>query len=266
MLEVRNLRVSSKGKEIIKGVSFFLRPGTVTVIMGPNGSGKSSLCNALMGDPAFRARGSMKLGGSELIRLRSDARARKGIFLAFQNPEDIEGVKISNFIRKAVAARPEAGRPSAKGKGRASRRSADDLDALMKSHERLLAGAEKLGIDRNAVTRELNVGFSGGEKKRLEALQMLMLKPAVIILDEIDSGLDVDGLKLVARAINSLRDGKRSFLLVTHYPRILRYLAPDAVHVLVGGRLVRSGTAKLAHEIEKKGYAPYLKKAGMGQG
>jgi len=250
MLVVRGLHVYSSGrgaKEIVKGVSFSLRPGTVTVIMGPNGSGKSSLCNALMGDPAFRVEGSIRLGGAQLAKLGPDARAKKGLFLAFQNPEEVEGVKVSNFVRKAAAAR-EGG--------------TNDLDAMMRSHERLLATLRKLGMDEGFATRELNAGFSGGEKKRLEALQMLVLKPEVAILDEIDSGLDVDGIKLVAKAIRSLRaaDRKTAFLIVTHYPRILRYLTPNRVHVLAGGRIVRSGTAKLAHEIEEKGYAQYAGK------
>ena len=251
---VKGLHVYSTGKgakEIVKGVSFSLLPGSITVIMGPNGSGKSSLCNALMGDPAFRSKGSIRLDGAELAKLGPDARAKKGIFLAFQSPEDVEGVKVSNFVRKAVAAR-EGG--------------ANDLDAMVKSHERLLAEAKKLGIDEKSVTRELNVGFSGGEKKRLEMLQMLMLKPKVMVLDEIDSGLDVDGIRIVARAIKSLKaaDKKRAFLIVTHYPRILKYLKPDSVHILAGGRIVRSGTVKLAHEIEKKGYAAYIARGKRG--
>ncbi|MDD5340646.1 MAG: Fe-S cluster assembly ATPase SufC [Candidatus ainarchaeum sp.] len=248
--EVKGLHVYSTGKgarEIVKGVSFSLKPGSITAIMGPNGSGKSSLCNALMGDPAFRTKGSIRLGGAELTKLGPDARAKKGIFLAFQNPEEVEGVKVSNFVRKAVAAK-EGGM--------------NDLDAMVKSHERLLSTLQALGMDKGFATRELNTGFSGGEKKRMEMLQMLMLKPKVILLDEIDSGLDVDGLKLVARAIKSLKaaDRKRAFLLVTHYPRILKYLKPDRVHVLAGGKIVKSGTAKLAHEIEKKGYAQYAGK------
>ncbi len=248
--EVKGLHVYSTGKgarEIVKGVSFSLRPGTITVIMGPNGSGKSSLCNALMGDPAFRAKGSIRLAGAELMKLGPDARAKKGIFLAFQNPEEVEGVKVSNFVRKAVAAKE--GGPQ-------------DIDAMMKVHERTLAAAAELGMGESSVTREMNVGFSGGEKKRLEMLQMLMLKPKIIMLDEIDSGLDVDGIRLVAKAIRSLKaaDRKRAFLLVTHYPRILKYLKPDRVHVLAGGKIVKSGTAKLAHEIEKKGYARYAGK------
>jgi Fe-S cluster assembly ATP-binding protein len=249
MLVVSNLHVSSAGKEIVKGVSFSLKSGSITAIMGPNGSGKSSLCNALMGNPAFTARGGIKLDGSEMSSLGPEKRAKKGLFLAFQNPEEIEGVKVSNFIRKAAAARDGG---------------AQDLDAMVKSHERLLSTLQALGMDKGFATRELNIGFSGGEKKRLEVLQMLMLKPKVIMLDEIDSGLDVDGLRLVAKAIKSLKaaDRRRAFLLVTHYPRILKYLKPDRVHVLAGGKIVKSGTAKLAHEIEKNGYARYIAKRG----
>jgi Fe-S cluster assembly ATP-binding protein len=245
---------SKAGKEIVHGVSFTLRPGTLTLIMGPNGSGKSSLCNALMGDPALLAKGSIRLGRAELMGLGPDERAKKGVFLAFQNPEEVEGVKVGNFMRKAVAAKEDGSRRSADG----------GLDAMVKSHERLLAEIKKLGMDESFATRELSVGFSGGEKKRLELLQMLMLKPKVAVLDEIDSGLDVDGIRLVAKTIRSLRaaDRRMAVLMVTHYPRILRYIKPDSVHVLAGGRIVRSGTAKLAAEIEKSGYARYAAKGG----
>jgi Fe-S cluster assembly ATP-binding protein len=238
-------------KEIVHGVSFSLSPGSLSLIMGPNGSGKSSLCNALMGDPAFHAKGSIRLDGAELAGAGPDVRAKKGLFLSFQNPEEVEGVKVSNFMRRAVAAKEGTGRRDVDG----------GMDALVKSHERLLAEIKKLGMDGKSVTRELNVGFSGGEKKRLELLQMLMLRPKVAVLDEIDSGLDVDGIKLIARTIRTLRNSDRrmAILMVTHYPRILKYLKPDAVHVLAGGRIVRSGTAALAREIEKKGYARYVK-------
>ena len=263
MFVVKNLHVSvadpggraGKEKEIVRGVSFSLLPGSVTLIMGPNGSGKSSLCNALMGDPALKARGSIRLDGAQLIKAGPDMRAKKGLFLSFQSPEEIEGVKVSNFVRKAVAAKEGGKRPG--------RRNADaDMDALMRSHERLLAETKKLGMDAGFATRELNVGFSGGEKKRLELLQMLMLKPKVAVLDELDSGLDVDGIKLVAKTIRSMRkaDRRMAILMVTHHPRIVEYLKPDSVHVLVGGRIVRSGAAALAREIEKGGYSRYAAK------
>jgi len=241
MLEVKNLHVYADGKEIVKGVSISLDYGKVYAIMGPNGSGKSTLCSALMGDPALKATGSILLDG-KAISSKPDERAKKGIFLAFQNPEELEGVRASGLIRKA-------------------RSGGQDLDSIVKDHEQIMKEAESLGLARTMVERDLNVGFSGGEKKRMEILQMVALKPRIIMLDEIDSGLDVDGLKLISKAIKQLNDGKRAFLIVTHYPRILKYVKPDVLHVMVGGRLVRTGSAKLAHEIEKKGYSDFLKGA-----
>lgn len=248
---VRGLRVSSGGREIIKGISFTLRPGTVTAIMGPNGSGKSTLCNALMGHPSFKASGSAKLDGKELLGLPPDARARAGLFLAFQEPEEMEGVKVSNFVRRALAAK--------KGGAKAL-----DMDAMVKSFEKTAELAERLRLGKAFVSRELNAGFSGGEKKRMEMLQMLAFRPSVIIMDEMDSGLDVDGIRLIAGAIKELDDGKRCFLVITHYPRILKYLKPDAVHVLAGGRIAKTGNARLAREIDKKGYGAYTKSAAGG--
>jgi len=247
MLDIKDLHVSVDGKEIIKGISLSVKAGQIHVIMGPNGAGKSSLAEALMGHPSLKVSGSVKLGSKELIGLPPDERARKGLFLAFQNPEEVEGVKVSNLIRKVIVAQGGA---------------ANDLDAMVRTHEQLIKTAKSMGMDASFVSRELNVGFSGGEKKRLELLQMLMLKPRAIVLDEVDSGLDVDGIKLVAEAVKRLDDGSRCFLLITHYPRVLKYLRPDAVHILVDGRIVASGTGKLAHEIEKKGYASYTKDGG----
>jgi Fe-S cluster assembly ATP-binding protein len=243
VLEVKGLCVSSKDKEIIKDLDLTLRDGGISVIMGPNGSGKSSICNALLGNPAFKVKGSIKLDGSELIGVDSDVRAREGLFLSFQEPEEIEGVKISNLIRKALSVGQEGGQ---------------DMDTMLRVHEEVEKTAEDLRLDKSMISRELNVGFSGGEKKRMELLQMIMLKPKVIIFDEIDSGLDVDGIRLIAKAMKKLDDGKRSFLIITHYPRILRYVKADHVHVLVGGRIVKSGGAKLAHDIEEHGYASYI--------
>lgn len=248
-LEVKGLHVFSAAKEIIKGVSFTLRSGEISVIMGPNGSGKSSLCNALMGNPSFTVKGSMRLDGVELAGLPPDARARNGVFLAFQEPEGIEGVKVSNFVRKVLAV---------------TEKGPQDLDAMVRAYEKVAETAERLKLEKDFVSREMNVGFSGGEKKRMEVLQMLAFRPKVVILDEIDSGLDVDGIRLVARAIKELDDGKRSFLIITHYPRILKYLEADSVHVLVGGAIVKSGGARLAHGIEKKGYGAYAKGGGKG--
>ena len=242
MFEIDNLHVSVENKEIIKGISLKLNSGEIHAIMGPNGAGKSSLAEALMGHPSLKVSGTIKIDSKEISNLPPDERARAGLFLAFQNPEEIEGVKVSNLIRKANAANLSA-----------------DLDKMVKAHQALVKTSEKLGMDKSFVSRELNVGFSGGEKKRLEVLQMLALKPSVVILDEIDSGLDVDGLKLITKAINELNDGVRCFLIITHYPRLLKYLVPNVVHIMVNGKIVCSGNHKLAQKIEKKGYSAYLK-------
>jgi Fe-S cluster assembly ATP-binding protein len=246
MFEIKDLHVSVDGKEIIKGISLDIAPGEIHVMMGPNGAGKSSLAQALMGHPSYVVRGSVRLANEELIGKGPDERSSKGLFLAFQNPEEIEGVKVSNLMRKALAAKEGAIR---------------DMDSMVKAHEELIKNAESMGMDKSFVSRELNVGFSGGEKKRLELLQMLVLKPRVVILDEVDSGLDVDGIRLVAEAIKRIDDKKRCFLVITHYPRVLRYIKPDFVHVLVDGKVVASGKEKLAHEIEENGYSAYLKDA-----
>lgn len=242
LFEIKGLRVSVGDKDVIKGITLTIRPGELHVLMGPNGAGKTSLAQALMGNPAMKTAGSIRLEGKELLKLPADERARLGLFLSFQNPEEIEGVKVSNLVRKAVAARGG---------------NSQDLDAMVKAHEALVGSAAKLGMDKSFVSRELNVGFSGGEKKRAEILQMVALKPALAILDEPDSGLDVDGIRLIASAIKGMADGKRSFMIITHYPRILKYLEPDFVHVLADGKIVKSGDAKLAHEIERDGYSSY---------
>jgi Fe-S cluster assembly ATP-binding protein len=244
MFAIKDLKVSIEEKEIIKGLSMEIKPGEIHAVMGPNGAGKSSLADALMGHPAFSVEGSIKIGLEELNGIPPDERAKRGLFLAFQSPEEVEGVKVSNFVRKVLAAR-EGG--------------AQDLDSMVRSHEELVRICEDLGMDRSFVSRQLNVGFSGGEKKRLEILQMLALKPKVVILDEVDSGLDVDGIKLIAKAISTLNDGSRSFLIITHYPRILKYVKPDFVHILAHGKIVLSGGEKLAHDIEEHGYSAYLK-------
>ncbi|VVC03074.1 putative branched-chain amino acid transport ATP-binding protein LivG [Candidatus Bilamarchaeum dharawalense] len=238
-LTVNNLHVTLSGKEILKGISFTLEKGKIYAFMGPNGSGKSTLCNALMGDPNLTLKGSIKLNGEELIRHGPDKRSKAGIFLAFQNPEEIEGVKVSGLIRKVNSSKAKK----------------QDLDKMVREHEELVKTSIKLGLDKSYVSRDLNVGFSGGEKKRLEILQMLALNPRVVILDEIDSGLDVDGIKLITKAIKKMNNGTRTFLIVTHYPRILKYLKPDVVHILMGGKIVQTGASKLAHDIEKKGYS-----------
>lgn len=244
MFVIKNLNVSIEEKEIIKGLNLELKAGEIHAVMGPNGAGKSSLSEALMGHPSFKVEGSIKLNNEELIDLPVDERAKKGVFLAFQSPEEVEGVKVSNFIRKALSSKED-------GKEK-------DLDSMVKAHEELVENAKKLGMDKTFVSREMNVGFSGGEKKRMEMLQMLALKPNVVILDEVDSGLDVDGIKMVAEAISQLNDGTRCFLIITHYPRILKHIKPNFVHILAHGKIVLSGNEKLAHDIEEHGYSKYL--------
>lgn len=240
MFEIRDLKVSIEDKEIIKGLSLKVAPGEIHAIMGPNGAGKSSLAEALMGHPSINARGSILFDSVEMLGLGADERARHGMFLAFQAPEEVEGVKVSSLIRK-VNEEKEGGEP--------------DLDRMLENHRELVKNAERLGMGRSFVSREMNVGFSGGEKKRLEIVQLMSLKPKLIILDEVDSGLDVDGIRLICQAISKLNDGTRGFIIITHYPRILKYLKPDHVHILSGGKIVKSDGAELAHEIEEKGYA-----------
>ncbi|MFH1785193.1 MAG: Fe-S cluster assembly ATPase SufC [Candidatus Micrarchaeota archaeon] len=239
VLNITNFHVFTNQKEIIKGIDLTLEQGQIHAFMGPNGSGKSTLCNALMGDPSLETSGSIEFEGKEIIKLKADARAKNGFFLAFQNPEEIEGVKISSLLRKA-------------------NKNKQNLDKMVEDHTKLVKTSKNVGLGEKFISRELNVGFSGGEKKRMEIVQMLSLNPKVVILDEIDSGLDVDGIKIIAKAIKKMNDGKRIFLIVTHYPRILKYIRPNNVHVLAGGKIVKSGNAKLADEIEKKGYSSYL--------
>lgn len=241
MFELEGLSVSVGDKEIIKGISLRIADGETHVIMGPNGAGKSTLAEALLGHPSFKTSGKILIDGEDISALGTDGRARKGLFLAFQNPEEIEGVGISSFIRKAR---------STGGK--------HDLEKMLEEHKRLETDAAALGLDKSFLKRDLNVGFSGGEKKRMEILQAISLGPKVMVLDEVDSGLDVDGLRLISEAIMKMRDGKRCFLIITHYPRILRHLSADYVHIMVGGNIVKTDKEELAHEVEKNGYAPYM--------
>ena len=242
MFEIKKLNVSVDGKHVVKDINLSINAGEIHVLMGPNGSGKTSFAQALMGQPKLKVSGSIKLEGKELVKMPPDERARLGLFLSFQNPEEIEGVKTSNLMRKAMAAKDKA---------------APDMDAMLRMHEALMGSAEKLGMEKAMVSRELNVGFSGGEKKRMEILQMMALNPKLAVLDEPDSGLDVDGVKLIAEAIKELSDGKRGFLIITHHADILKYLEAGFVHVLAQGRIVKSGGMELAHEIEENGYGAY---------
>ncbi len=241
-LEIKDLVVSVEGKTILNGIDLVVQSGSVHAIMGPNGSGKSTLSLAIMGHPKYKvARGSVLLDGIDLLKLPVDARARAGVFLAFQYPSAIPGVSVANFLRTAINARRAA--PGADGTGEVKKN-----DMPIPQFRKLLAEKMKLlGVDDSFITRSVNDGFSGGEKKRLEILQMHMFQPRFAILDETDSGLDIDALKVVAEGIDAMRSP-------AHYERILRYVHPDFVHVLVDGRIVRTGGPELAAELESKGY------------
>jgi Fe-S cluster assembly ATP-binding protein len=241
MLDIKNLHVKAEGKEILKGIDLHVNPGEVHAIMGPNGSGKSTLARALAGHPGYEVTGGRVLyRGEDLLEMQADERARKGLFMAFQYPVEIPGVNNAYFLKAALnAVRKERG--------------LDDLDAidfmaLIKEKARLL------DIDEAMLQRSVNEGFSGGEKKRNEIFHMAVLEPVVAILDETDSGLDIDALRIVAQGVNAMRSEERAFIVVTHYQRLLNYIVPDFVHVLSEGRLVKSGGRELALELEEKGY------------
>src|SRR5213083_1141711 len=246
-LEIKDLVVSVEGKTILNGIDLVVESGSVHAIMGPNGSGKSTLSLAIMGHPKYKVeRGHVLLDGHDLLALPVDARARAGVFLAFQYPSAIPGVSVANFLRTAINARRAT--PGAAQEARKN-------DMPIPQFRKLLAEKMKLlGVDDSFITRSVNDGFSGGEKKRLEILQMHMFQPRFAILDETDSGLDIDALKVVAEGIDAMRSPEVGMLLITHYERILRYVHPDSVHVLVDGRIVRTGGPELAAELESKGY------------
>ncbi|MCL6489034.1 Fe-S cluster assembly ATPase SufC [Alicyclobacillus mali (ex Roth et al. 2021)] len=236
---VRGLRVAVEGKEILKGVDLHVRGGEIHAIMGPNGTGKSTLASAIMGHPHYEVTGGeILLDGQNVLEMSVDERARAGLFLAMQYPAEVPGVSNANFIRTALNAR--------RGEG-------NEMPVLQ-FHRRLVQKMKELSIDPSFAERYLNEGFSGGEKKRNEILQMAMLEPRIAILDEIDSGLDIDALKIVANGVNQLRSDNIGFLIITHYQRLLNYIVPDVVHVMMQGRIVKSGDAKLAEELEAKGY------------
>jgi Fe-S cluster assembly ATP-binding protein len=241
MLEIENLHASVDGREILKGVSLSVRPGEVHAVMGPNGSGKSTLANVLAGRDGYEVtEGTVTYLGRDLLDMDADERAREGVFLAFQYPVEIPGVNNLYFLRAAVnAGRKHRGEP--------------ELDAgqFLKIVRQKL---KLLDIREDLLNRAVNVGFSGGEKKRNEIFQMALLEPKLAILDETDSGLDIDALRQVAAGVNRLRDGNRAFLVITHYQRLLDHIEPDHVHVLHRGRIVRSGDKSLARELEKTGY------------
>lgn len=241
LLEVQGLRVAVAGNEILKGVDLTIRQGEVHAIMGPNGSGKSTLAQVLAGHPAYTVlAGTATYEGKDLLDMKPEERARVGVFLAFQYPVEIRGITNSYFLRAALnALRRERGEPEF-----------DPIDFLQVLEDRLKA----IGLDDSMMNRPVNEGFSGGEKKRNEILQLAVLEPRLAILDETDSGLDIDALKTVANAVNQLRSPERAFLIVTHYQRLLNYITPDVVHVLADGKIVKSGGPELAHELEAKGY------------
>ena len=249
-LEVKGLKVSVDEKQILLGIDLVVRAGEVHAIMGPNGSGKSTLALTIMGHPRYKVtRGEIRYGGTDVLTMPVDERARTGLFLAFQYPAAIPGVSVANFLRTSInARRAERGATAAAGEVKRH-------DMPIPQFRKLLADKMKLlEVDDSFITRSVNEGFSGGEKKRLEMLQMHMFAPSFAVLDETDSGLDIDALKVVSNGIEALRSPEVGILLITHYERMLRYVTPDFVHVLVDGRVVRTGGRELAAELEAKGY------------
>jgi Fe-S cluster assembly ATP-binding protein len=238
LLKIEDLHVKVEGNEVVKGVNLELRKGETHAIMGPNGSGKSSMANALAGHPAYEITdGRIELNGQDLLEMEADERSLAGLFLAFQYPLSVPGVTVTNFLRTAMKAHH------------------GDNDEVLKSFRKELKAAfDLLQMDEKFASRYVNDGFSGGEKKRFEILQMAMLRPNVAILDETDSGLDIDALKIVSDGVNKVSSDENAILMVTHYQRILNYVTPDHVHVMMDGRIVRSGGAELAHQLEDQGY------------
>lgn len=238
-LKITNLHAGLPDREILKGLNLEVNPGEVHAIMGPNGSGKSTLSKVMAGHDDYEVTsGEVMLDNINLLDLSVDARARAGLFLAFQYPHEIPGVSNANFLRAAKKARLPEG---------------EEIDAI-KFYKEMYARMDALEMDRSFTSRSVNEGFSGGEKKRNEILQLMMLEPKYAVLDETDSGLDIDALKIVARGVNAMRSPDRGFLLITHYQRLLDYIQPDFVHVLMDGKIVHSGGRELALELEAKGY------------
>jgi len=239
--QIEDLRVSVEGQQILNGVDLTVRPGEIHALMGPNGSGKSTLANTLMGHPKYQVTGGKVLyQGEDLLALPVDERARRGLFLAFQYPVAIPGVSMGNFLRAAVNAGREKPLPA------------------IEFRRNLIKKMQLLEMDQSFATRYLNEGFSGGEKKRAEVLQMAMLRPKMAIMDETDSGLDIDALRIVANGVNALRGPDRGFVVITHYQRLLDYIVPDTVHIMSKGRVIKTGGADLALELEKNGYRDYV--------
>jgi Fe-S cluster assembly ATP-binding protein len=253
VLKVKDLRVSVEGKPILKGLSIEVKQGEVHAIMGPNGSGKSTLAYSLLGHPKYSVEGGeIRFKEQDLLDLSPDERARLGLFLAFQYPVSISGLTVANFLRTAIAARTVE---SKGGNGNGNGKPAIDLKVFRSV---LSEKMKLLQMDESFARRYLNEGFSGGEKKRAEILQMAMLEPEIAILDETDSGLDIDALRIVANGVNTLAGPKMGVLVITHYQRLLDYIKPDFVHVMVSGQIVESGGPELALQLEAEGYDRYL--------
>ena len=241
MLKISNLHASIDGKEILRGINLDVKAGEVHAIMGPNGSGKSTLASVIAGNESFEVtEGSISLLGEDLADLAPEERAHKGVFLSFQYPVEIPGVSVTNFMRTAIN----------------ESRKAQDLEEMPANImlKTIREKSELLEIDRKFLSRSLNEGFSGGEKKRNEIFQMAMLEPKIAILDETDSGLDIDALRIVANGVNKLKSSDNAVVVITHYQRLLDYIVPDYVHVLLNGQIVKTGCKELAHELEEKGY------------
>ena len=248
LLELKNLHVALEdGTEIVKGVDLAVSPNEVHAVMGPNGSGKSTLAYALMGHPAYEiTEGQILFDGEDVTELEADERAQRGLFLAFQYPHAVPGVTVTSFLRSAINAIRKA-----KAGGQ------DDPVKIPEFRKDLLEAMDRLKVSRELASRYLNDGFSGGEKKRVEILQMAMLKPRIAVLDETDSGLDIDALKVVAEGVKALVSPEMGAVVITHYQRILNYIQPDFVHVFIGGRIVDEGGPELAHKLEAEGYERY---------
>ncbi len=248
LLELRNLHVvhGETGREIVKGVDLAVDTGEIHAVMGPNGSGKSTLAYALMGHPAYEiTEGEARFDGEDLLAMGADERAQRGLFLAFQYPHAIPGVTVTSFLRSAI------------NSIRKARAGEDDPIPIPEFRKELMAQMERLKVSREMASRYLNEGFSGGEKKRVEILQMAMLKPRIAVLDETDSGLDIDALKIVASGVQELVGPEMGAVVITHYQRILNHIEPDFVHVFVDGRIVEEGGPELAHKLEAEGYEAF---------